>query len=379
MKILIDARWYGLENAGIGRYTMALVDELAKIDDKNQYTLLLKEKYFNSLKLPKTWKKVRAEYKHYTFMEQIRLPITIYNEKPDLCHFPHFNVPILYFGKYVVTLHDMEMHKFKGVETTTLPTPYYQIRRMGYKIAFRNAVTRSKRIFVPSNEVRKDISSYYKTDQNKFVVTYEGVDGRFLKKDTDERIKEVLLKFGLITKGYFFYNGNAYPHKNLNKVIKSIYLLNKEVDKKVLFVVASSRSVFIERLREYVNKEGFGQYVKLLGFVTDEELRILHRKSKAFVYASLMEGFGLQGLEAMASGTLLAASNIPVFKEIYSDGATYFDPNKPELIKNALVKIIKTKKEERIRKIKRNKKFVKKYSWQKMAKETLKTYEDILK
>ncbi len=379
MKILIDARWYGLENAGIGRYTMALVDELAKIDNKYQYTLLLKKKYFNSLKLPKTWKKVRAEYKHYTFKEQIKLPITIYKEKPDLCHFPHFNVPILYLGKYAVTLHDMEMHKFKGIETTTLPSPLYQVRRMGYKIAFRNAVTRSKRIFVPSNEVRKDISSYYKTDKNKFVVTYEGVGDRFFVKDTDEKIKEVLLKFGLITKGYFFYNGNAYPHKNLNKVIKSIYLLNKKVDEKVLFVIASSRSVFIERLREYVNKEGFGQYVKLLGFVTDEELRILHRKSKAFVYGSLMEGFGLQGLEAMASGTLLAASNIPVFKEIYSDDVTYFDPNKPELINNALIEIIETSEEERIRIIKNNKEFVKKYSWQKMAKETLKTYEDILK
>ena len=147
----------------------------------------------------------------------------------------------------------------------------------------------------------------------------------------------------------------------------------------MLFVIASSRSVFIERLREYVNKEGFGQYVKLLGFVTDEELRILHRKSKAFVYGSLMEGFGLQGLEAMASGTLLAASNIPVFKEGYSDDVTYFDPNKPELINNALIEIIETSEEERIRIIKNNKEFVKKYSWQKMAKETLKTYEDILK
>ena len=92
-----------------------------------------------------------------------------------------------------------------------------------------------------------------------------------------------------------------------------------------------------------------------------------------------MEGFGLQGLEAMASGTLLAASNIPIFKEIYSDDVTYFDPAKPQLIKKALIEIIRTKKEERIRIVKNNKEFVKKYSWKKMAKKTLETYEDILK
>ncbi|MCX6704566.1 MAG: hypothetical protein NTZ07_03950, partial [Candidatus Woesebacteria bacterium] len=58
MKILIDGRLYGLENAGLGRYLINLISELSRLDEKNEYVLLLRKKYFDGLSLPANWKKV---------------------------------------------------------------------------------------------------------------------------------------------------------------------------------------------------------------------------------------------------------------------------------------------------------------------------------
>lgn len=174
MKILIDARLYGLENAGLGRYIVNLVSNLKKIDKKNDYTILLRKKYFKSLVVPKNWKKVLAEYRHYSFIEQVLLPIAIAKEKPDVTHFPHFNIPIIFTGKYVVTIHDMLMHSQKGLQATTLPTLVYYIKRFGYRIVFDKAVRGATKIITPSKTVKKELVQYYKIPEDKVKVTYEG-------------------------------------------------------------------------------------------------------------------------------------------------------------------------------------------------------------
>lgn len=174
MKILIDGRLYGLENAGLGRYLINLITELSKQDESNQYIVLLRKKYFDSLELPSNWEKVLADFHHYSFTEQIRLPQIINSIKPDICHFPHFNVPIFYHGKYIVTIHDMLMHNQKGFEATTLNPFGYLIKRLGYKFVFKRAVENSCKIIVPSNSVKKELLEYFKIKLEKVEVIYEG-------------------------------------------------------------------------------------------------------------------------------------------------------------------------------------------------------------
>jgi len=173
MKILIDGRLYGLENAGLGRYLINLIEELSKIDNKNNYVILLRKKYFDKLDLPGNWKKVLADFHHYSLAEQIKLPKIIHSENPDITHFPHFNIPLLYRGKYIVTIHDMLMHKFAGLSATTLPLPFYFLKQVIYKIVFRRAVTGAKRIIVPSNAVKAEVLNYYHIDPTKIEVIYE--------------------------------------------------------------------------------------------------------------------------------------------------------------------------------------------------------------
>ncbi len=363
-KILLDARLYGLENAGLGRYLINLVGELSNLDSKNEYVILLRKKYFDSLKLPDNWKKVLADYQHYSFAEQIMIPGIIKKENPDTTHFPHFNVPVFFGGKFIVTIHDMLMHKSMGLAATTLSAPVYFIKRLGYRFVFDNAIKKSKMILVPSHTVRDELTEEYKLNSDKIKVTYEGFDRKISKGSEVE-----------IPKPYFVYTGNAYPHKNLSRLIEAVRLLNTKSKQKVFLAIASSRNIFTQRIQKQVQDWGLSGLVKLLGFVPDEELGGLYKNSIGFVFPSLSEGFGLPGLEAMASGTLLLASDIKVFKEIYGENALYFDPKDPNSIAIAMETAMSLGSSDRARKVLNSIKFVNKYSWVKMANETLEAYK----
>ena len=182
MKIVIDARLYGLEHAGLGRYAMNLIRELQKIDHKNDYVVLLRKKYFDQLKLPKNWKKVSADFRHYSLTEQIKLPKILLAEKPDLVHFLHMNVPIFYRGKFIVTVHDLLMQKHRGSKATTLPFFAYFPKLMAAKLVFRHAVSAAKKIIVPSYAVKGEVVSFYHVDPGKIAVIYEGVNAKIKNK-----------------------------------------------------------------------------------------------------------------------------------------------------------------------------------------------------
>jgi len=371
MKILIDARLYGLENAGLGRYIINLIDELVNLDKKNEYVLLLRKKYFKQLDLPENWEKVPTDFRHYSFAEQIKLPGLIKRINPDITHFPHFNVPIFFRGKYIVTIHDILMHKQEGKKATTLPAPLYYFKRIGYRVAFRKAVCGSLKIIVPSKFVKKELADYYGLNKDKVIVAYEGVDSNLIPKGTEKRI----LKKYKVTKPYLIYAGNAYPHKNLKRAIEAVGQINKE-EKKITLLIASARNVFAKRLKGFVAKLNAQTYVKLLGFVPDDELGTLYKSSLAFLYPSLSEGFGLPGMEAIQAGTLVLASDIPVFQEVYEDNVLYFNPLDFSSIAKTIKNAMSMGEKERERRISRSQNFIKRYSWIKMAKKTLETYED---
>lgn len=365
MKILLDARLYGLENAGLGRYTMNLISNLVEQDKKNSYIVLLREKYFKELKLPSNWKKVLAEFRHYTVEEQLRLPLVIKKEKPDLVHFLSSYSPILYNGKFIVTIHDLLMQTQRGAAATTLPLYQYYPKHIAAKYVFAKTVEKAAKIIVPSNAVKKEVEDYYKVDPNKINVVYEGVKSNFTV--SSRRLA--------VDSPYFIYVGNAYPHKNLERTIKAIVYLNEVQKETVYFTIASSRNVFTERLEAIISKLKAGKYIKLLGFVPDSDLGGLLKKSAGFIFPSLSEGFGLPGLEAMLAETVCLASNIPVFKEIYKDAAIYFDPFNVNSMARAIAHVLAMNDEQRSEIIRYAQNFVKRYSWSKMAKQTLDVYK----
>ena len=370
MKILIDARLYGLENAGLGRYLIHLVSSLQKVDNKNKYIIILRKKYFNELNFNNNFKKVLFDYGHYSFAEQFMFPALIRKENPDLIHYPHFNISIFTKKPFVVTIHDLLMHKQKGKEATTLPMPIYFFKRFFYKFVFGMAIRKSKTIIVPSNYVKNEIISYYHVPKGKIHVSYEGAS---LGEEYESNSEEILKK-NKIDLPYLLYVGNAYPHKNLKKAIEAISLSQKQ--RNINFVIVSARNVFFERLNKFIQNNNYSDFVKVLSFIPDSELSALYQRSEGFLYPSLSEGFGLQGLEAMTQKTPCIVSDIEAFREIYEDNAIYFDPKNVNSIKSAIEKLLNLNKDKRELLIIKANKFAKKYSWDKMAETTLKIYEN---
>jgi glycosyltransferase involved in cell wall biosynthesis len=174
---------------------------------------------------------------------------------------------------------------------------------------------------------------------------------------------------------YFLYVGNAYPHKNLDRLIETMIMFNEDGNGRVELKIASSRNIFTQRLQKKINILKVNNFVTLLGSVSDEKLASLYKDSVGFIFPSLSEGFGLPGVEAMRAGTLVLASDIPVFREIYKDNATYFNPFDTHSIEKAMEDVLEMSKEERGERIRKAENFVKCYSWVKMAKETLRIYE----
>jgi len=370
MKILIDARLYGLENAGLGRYLINLIFSLQKIDKNNKYIIVLRKKYFNELKLASNFKKVLFDKGHYSFSEQFVFPSLIRKENPDLVHYPHFNIPIFCNKPFVVTIHDLLMHKQKGKDATTLPMPIYMFKRLFYKFVFNIAIKKSVEIIVPSDYVKKEIVNYYHTKEEKISICYEGVS--FEEENNSD--SDTFLKNNKIMSPYLLYVGNAYPHKNLKKAIKAISSLQSK--NKINFIIVSARSVFFDRLNKFIGENKYTSFVKVLSFVPDRDLITLYKKSEGFLYPSVSEGFGLQGLEAMVQKTPCVVSDIEAFREIYKDNSIYFNPNDVDSIQSAIEKLLNLDKNQKDQLVTKAYQFAKNYSWDKMAKQILKIYED---
>jgi glycosyltransferase involved in cell wall biosynthesis len=371
MRIGIDARFFGTLGKGLGRYTQKLIENLEKIsaESENQYFVFLRKENFDEYQPKnKNFHKILADYQWYTISEQVNMPKILNKYNLDLVHFPHFNVPLFYKKPFIITIHDLILLHFPTIKSTTLNPFWYWIKFLAYKLVISSAIKKAKKIIAVSNFTKNDILKHYKVPENKIVVTYEAAEEANDIHD-EKNDKEILQKYGII-KSYILYVGNAYPHKNLEALI----LAFKEIyGEDLSLVLVGKEDYFYKKLKEKTNKEKI-RNITFTDFVPDEELDAIYENSLFYVFPSLYEGFGLPPLEAMARKIPVASSDHPCMKEILGESAFYFDARKKENIKKAILELYKN---EEIRKdlSKRGYEKTKKYSWEKMAKETLDIYQ----
>lgn len=370
MKIAIDARL--INESGIGRYIRNLLTNLSMIDDKNEYLVLLKERDIKRFNYGKNFTNVEADFNWYSLAEQIRLPKLLESLNLDLVHFPHFNVPVFYRGKFVVTIHDLIHQHFKMKRATTLDPLTYQIKQFGYRKVFSFAISKSKKIIVPSQYVKSQLEDEWGLDDKKIVITKEGVEEKLLslKNKLNKKVQLKLLQKIGVKKPFIFYIGNAHPHKNVEALIKAFKEVKKDYSDLSL-VLSGADHYFWRR----VKFEFSGQDIIYTGFVTDEVLSVLFSNAEMFVMPSLEEGFGIPVLESFACSCPVVCSDISSLKEVGGDACIYFNPKN---IKDVSKKIKMVLGNERLKKslIKKGAERVKLFSWKKLAEETLKIYED---
>lgn len=371
MKIAIDARL--INESGIGRYLRNLIDQLIKIDQKNDYFLLLLKKDLG-FKLPKNFQKVEVNFRWYSLQEQFKLPGILKKINPNLVHFPHFNVPIFYSGKFVVTIHDLIHQHYPANRATTLDPITYSLKKIGYKKVFASALRFSQRILVPSNFVKNQLINEWKIMADKIVVIPEAVDDKIFataKKMSKGKMKAVLNKFS-IRPSYIFYVGNAHPHKNVEGLIEA-FLKLRQNDPQLQLVLSGYDHFFWEKLkRKYHYSE-----IIFTGFIADEELVALYSAAKCFVMPSKEEGFGLPILEAMIVSCPVVSSNAGSLPEVGGNAALYFDPLDTLDMVNKIGQVLNN---EKLREdlIKKGQQRVKDFSWKKLAKQTWEVYQDLL-
>lgn len=344
MRIGIDARL--INETGVGRYIRNLIVHLAEIDKTNSYVVFVRD---NNWQPPnERWTRRIVDIPWHSITEQLAMPWILARERLDLVHIPYFNVPIFHPGRFIVTIHDLTILHFDTGKASTLPWFVYKIRRLGYFLALAVGLTRASKIVAVSQTTKQELLDHFHLDSEKIVVTYEGVDERLKIQDVGRKI---------IKDPYFLYVGNAYPHKNLETLLRAF-----QHDTAKLVLVGKD-DYFYRRIKASL----LNDRVVFFGEADDRQLANLYQNAIALVFPSLMEGFGLPALEALSLGCPVIVSDIPVFHEILGEYATYFNPRDPIDLAAKLSNATQAPR-----------KSVKlgKYSWSALASATLAAYED---
>ena len=332
MRIGIDLR---MDDSGIGRYSMRLAEELVGLGGDEEYVLIARAgRYAELERLEGRAERRLADIGWYTVAEQARMPAILRAARLDLVHFPNFNVPIAYRGPYVVTVHDLIHALRHDLDPTGSDPAARPWKALPYRLVLARAVRRADRVIAVSEATKREIVGRLGVEPERIAVTHEGVGTDLASVSPGEIPAELGVRAP-----YFLYVGNAYPHKNLPRLLEGFAgLRGGELDAFQL-VIAGNQGPYRAALEESARALGIGARVVFPGRVDDAQLVALYRGATALVLVSLAEGFGLPGLEAMAGGVPVLASRIDALTEVYGDAALYVDPSDARDIARGLTEL----------------------------------------
>ena len=359
-KIVIDAR---IINSTTGRYIERLLAYLQDIDTVNEYVVLVLRKDINYWKPKnKNFSIKVADYKNYSFAEQIGFLWFLYRLKANLVHFCMPQQPILYFKSSITSIHDLTLLKVYNSDKNWL---VYHFKQLIGKFVFWWVARKSQFILTISDFSKNEILRRYRISPLKVIRTYLAADGLSIKSKI----------YKTPYKKYILYVGQQSDYKNIRRLIEAHQLLLSSHPNLGLILVGS-KSLLTKNNELWVKNNGYKNVV-FTGFVDDDQLSWLYKNCEAYVFPSLMEGFGLPGLEAMTQGAPVVSSDATCLPEVYDNAAHYFDPKD---VKDMAKKIGEVLENDELRStlIKNGNQQIKKYSWQKTAQETLDVYKKAL-
>lgn len=364
-KIVIDAR---NRRSSTGRYTDQLVENLQEIDKTNKYIILVEPDDGWQLE-NKNFRKVPCRFRQFSFnpLDQIAFARQLYKLKPDLVHFTMTQQPLLFIGKVITTTHDLTM--LRHTRASRFPSWLHRIGMVLYRFLFWWSHKKSARIIVPTQYVAKDLAKRQPFTKKKTVITNEACNPPISgKSEPMQGIK----------KPFIFHLGAPYPHKNIQRLISAFAILKDKHPDLQLILAGKMKGQFKTDFEEWASHSSARGSIITPGFVSDEELKWLFTHAECYALPALSEGFGIPGLEAMLYGCPLASSNATCLPEVYGEAAHYFDPYDIDDMAAKIDDVISSKKLQKSLAAK-GKKQVAKYSWAKMARETLDIYTKTLR
>lgn len=360
MDVIIDARMVTEQLHGIARYTYEIVNYMLNQKDINISILVNDIEKSKTIFNDKNLRYIELKSKFLSPLEQFELPFVLnkYSDKNSLFHSPSFVSSPFIRCNMVMTIHDLNHIRF--------PQYYTILHKYYYKYIVKSAAKKCGKILTVSNFSKKEIIDWLKCDEDKVIVTYNGIDDKFRIIEEKEILRKAKIKYKLPDK-FILYIGNLKPHKNVETLIKSISLIDSDIK---LIINGKPNESLMQIINEYNLKEK----VQFIGYVNDEDLPTLYNLSEMFIFPSLYEGFGLPPLEAMACGCPAIVSNTSSIPEVVGDGAFLVNPNNEKEIANYINTILHNsliKKDIVSKGLNR----VKYFSWEITGKQTKEIYE----
>ncbi len=360
MHIAIDAR---IINSSTGRYVERLLHYLEQIDTENRYTVLVPTKdrdYYKPTNPNFTVKTI--DFANYSLNEQIGFKRFLDELKPDLVHFTMPQQPVLYRGRKVTTFHDLTLLKTYNSDKNWL---VFHFKQLLGRFVFKSVAKSSNHIITPSYYTKNDLINFVKITEDKITVTYEAADV----------FPGQLEPYNHPFKRYLLYVGQQSDYKNIKRLAAAHQkLLAKHPDLGLILVGKKNDS--IRANEEYFKSKNY-RNILFTDFIPDSQRDWLYTNASAYVFPSLMEGFGLPGLEAMGYGAPVVSSNATCLPEVYGQAAHYFDPENVGDMARAIDEVL-ANENLRANLVQNGYQRLQQYSWRKMAQQTLDVYRQVI-
>lgn len=359
-KLFINGTILDERPTGLGVYVKNVV---SKLKEKDENFTVFCPINIEGVDVVKTTEKLKTSYKKkgglVRFLwTQFVLPFKV--GKNDIVYHPFQYLSLFSRAKQIITIHDF------------IPLYYPEVSKHQYyyyKFIMPILLKKAYKVICISENTKNDVLKFYNIDSDKLVKIYNGYDRELFNVNN---VREDILEKYNITRPYFIAVGAGYSHKNLETALNAFSKIVNKFDSE--FVIVGKDSNYILKLKELVKKLHIEKQVKFIGYVPDEDLPTLYNKSKAFVYPTLYEGFGLPILEAMACETVVLTANNSSLPEVYGDAALDFDAKDEKEIVNKM-KLVLTDSKLREKLIELSKKQIAKFTWDNTAEGVVKIVE----
>ena len=288
--LLVDARWFGQH--GIGRFASAV---LTRLPDHVRLT---------------------GGPRPLSLLDPIWLSYQLAARRPSVFFSPGFNPPAICRVPLVITIHDLAHIRLPCFSTYT--------RRFYYEFLVRPASNRARRIITVSEYSRHEILRWTGLPESSVTNVGNGVDSTF-------RPEGRCYDPGF---PYILHVGSAKPHKNLDRLFDAF----AQIDDPHLHLLLTAAKT--QELASRLVEKKIESRVHFVGPVSEDELPALYRGAIALVFPSLMEGFGLPPLEAMACGTPVVASRTTAIPEVVGDAGLLIDPLDVDDIRQGIERVL---------------------------------------
>jgi glycosyltransferase involved in cell wall biosynthesis len=300
--------------------------------------------------------------------EQIELPRQLQRERIDVFHATaNRGLPYRRVCKYVVTCHDV---------IDRLPEYCRSEHWRGlWRKKYADFISRhsADKYITVSDFSKQDICRFYRLRSDRVIVIHNAANPRFHQKLPAEEIARVRDKYGLPAQ-YFLFLGGFDVRKNVGALVEGFARLPDDAPPLIL---AGEHKWSYAIIQEQISALGLQERVLCPDGIADHDLPAVYQGAMALVHPSRYEGFGLQLVEAMASGLPVLASGTTSLPEVLDGCGLLFDPEDPAPIGRQMERIYRDQA-LRITLAEKGRERARFFSWHRAAEETLTLYLRLL-